>query len=80
MSSYDCYDQQGEYRVGAFPDDTIGLDEWRHLLGSWVGCKSRDPRRIARVCNYIVLEELTFQGLKKGLQSSRRLKDFYRIN
>jgi hypothetical protein len=32
MSSYHCYDQQGEYRVGGFPEDAVGLDEWRRLL------------------------------------------------
>ena len=32
MSSYDCYDQQGEYHAGGFPNDAIGLDEWRGLL------------------------------------------------
>jgi hypothetical protein len=32
MSSYDCYGQHGAYRVGGFPDDVIGLDEWRRLF------------------------------------------------
>jgi hypothetical protein len=43
MSSYDCYDQQGEYRVGAFPDDAIGLDEWRRLLEQLGRLQERGP-------------------------------------
>jgi hypothetical protein len=34
MSSYSCYNENEVYRLGAFPDDAIGMPEWSALIES----------------------------------------------
>ncbi len=32
MSNYNCYDEQEDYYVASFPEDTIGLNVWNRLM------------------------------------------------
>ena len=46
MSNHNCYDADGNYNLGSFPDDTVGLAEWSRLLANLEGLSaemSDDP-------------------------------------